>query len=162
MFQTIIIKNANIQIYEPPVDVLVFADVAVEVQYEVQDNATFELMGSFVPENTISDTIKLGVLKAFNSTFLSGLSMAQVQNPPTEIGVAALVNVKDELLRFFGIVFTSVVVKEIKPELPPFVASMLSMQKPVGGTNTGDIWSCPNCSNNNSGKFCAECGTKKP
>lgn len=158
MFQTTVIKDANIQIFEPPVDVLVNADITVDVEYEVQDNATYELMGSSMPENAISDTVKLGVMKAISST---GFTMAQVQNPPAEIGNVALANIKDELLRFFGIVFTSVAVKEINPEIPPFVASMLSMQKPIS-TNAADIWACPNCSNNNSGKFCTECGTKKP
>lgn len=161
MFQTVVLKNEFIQLYEPPVDVLVNADIIIEAEYEIQDSVIFEHMGRTVPENIIFDTVKLGVLKAVNSAFPTGLSMAQLKNPPAEFGDAALVNVKNKLLRFFGIAFTSIVVKEINPEIPSFVASVLSMQKPVSITEDKD-WICPECSNNNSGKFCTECGTKKP
>lgn len=162
MVKTILIKNANIQIYEPPVDILVPAEITAQVQYEVQDNTIFGLMGNSMPENTISDTVELGVLKALSRTFPSGLSMAQVQNPPSEIGDAVLTDVKDKLLRYYGIVFTSVVIEEIKPEIPDFVSAMLSMEKPAGEVISDDSWRCPLCSHKNSGKFCTECGTKKP
>ena len=166
MFQTTITKNDIVRIYEPPVDISVNADIIIEVKYDVGNQETYNLMGNSVPENAVADTASLGVLKGLNSAFPSGLSFKQIQNPPAEIGNAALEIVKDNLLKFFGIVFTSIVVREIKAEVPSFVAAMIPGYKSVAAntviTRPDNQWICPNCANKNTGSFCMECGTKKP
>lgn len=161
MFQITTTKNEIIQIYEPPVDISVNADIVVDVQYAVGNQETYDLMANSIPENAIADTVSLGVLKGLNSSFPSGLSFKQVENPPAEIGNTALEIIKDELLKFFGIVFTGIVVREIKAEIPSFIAHMIPGQKPAN-TNSAEKWVCPNCANSNEGNFCMECGTKKP
>ena len=161
MFQTTVTKNDIVQIYEPPIDIAVNADIVIDVQYYVGNQETYNLFGTSMPENAIADTVSLGVLKGLNSVFPSGLSFSQIQNPPAEIGNAALEIVKDNLLKFFGIVFTSIVVRELKAEVPSFIANMIPGQKPAN-TNSAEKWVCPNCAKSNEGNFCMECGTKKP
>lgn len=157
MVQTVTV-NGIFRLCEGSFDLSVEADIVAEAQYEVQDSETFNLMGCSMPENAVSDAVKLGTLKAFDRTFPSGMCMAQVHNPPEKFGTVIHELIKDNLLRFFGVVFTSVVVKEIKPELPKFFTSMQN----IVNSNTANSWTCPECSNINSGKFCIECGTKKP
>ncbi len=159
MFQMTITKNDIVQIYEPPVDIAVNADIVIDVQYDVGDQETYNLFGTSMPENAIADTALLGVLKGLNSAFPSGLSFSQIQNPPAEIGNAALNIVRDNLLKFFGIVFTSIVVREIKAEIPSFTSFMNPKPKTI---NPNKKWICPNCSEENDSSFCMECGTKKP
>lgn len=162
MFQTTITRNDIICIYEPPVDLSVNADITIDVQYDVGNQETYKLMKNSIPENAIADTVTLGVLRGLNNAFPSGLSFSQVENPPAEIGNAALDIVKNELDRFFGIVFTSIVVKKIKAEIPSFALTPKSASANPADTTSADKWTCPNCANANNGRFCMECGTKKP
>ena len=63
MFQTTVTKNDIIQIYEPPVDIAVNADIVIDVQYDVGNQETYNCFGTSMPENAIADTVSLGVLK---------------------------------------------------------------------------------------------------
>ena len=38
----------------------------------------------------------------------------------------------------------------------------MNTQQPAAPAPAAEAWTCPNCGSVNSGKFCAECGTKKP
>ena len=38
----------------------------------------------------------------------------------------------------------------------------MGAQQPVASASAADLWTCPGCGKQASGKFCAECGTKKP
>ena len=38
----------------------------------------------------------------------------------------------------------------------------MNTQQPAAPAPAAEAWTCPNCGSVNSGKFCAECGAKKP
>ena len=78
MFQTTVTKNDIIQIYEPPIDIAVNADIVIDVQYDVGNQETYNRFGTSMPENAIADTVSLGVLKGLNSAFPSGLSFLEL------------------------------------------------------------------------------------
>lgn len=51
----------------------------------------------------------------------------------------------------------------VGPLMPGMPMGMMDMQKqPTSSTATKEAWFCTHCGYKNTGKFCGECGTKKP
>ena len=138
------------------------------LEYEVADMNKFNTMfGGQLPVDIIKQDASLAAEMMFTRIFEEGCSVDELKY---KVDTQAALILQDSSFADWearaGIKATAInnMLVEIDPKTEKLLATIATMNStPVSAPapQVNAAWQCA-CGNNNSGKFCTECGTKKP